>query len=214
MEFKNRQELKDAICNKEITLEEYKKHDDAFEAEEQEIINKLIVGGNTYLAEMVKLKEERTYLRNEERELQQKLYDVQRTLRCNNDRSDYLMALQWNIETVYPVWSKDYYESSYRKENYTRFTFHADNTFGVYIKERTALKVWKFEVTCSKDDEVRKFKTYDEALACAEELKIVIETDNKPAIDEWFNLRVQAYEVLKSLEKFTLWNRECFARRI
>lgn len=139
---------------------------------------------NTYFTNLMENRKKIKELNEKSYALQVELNNLKNEIEKTEQEEGYQKSLQnWSNPITIDSFKHSFNENCYQKVNYDFFQLHSPIVnITIELKERTDLKVWKFEVTSVirkqknkyEDDinsEVEKFKTKQEALQCVEKLK-------------------------------------------
>lgn len=154
--------------------------------EVKEIASKKIekLKDNSYFTNLLENRKKIKEMAEKRYKLEDELNKLKKAIEDIEQEEAYQISLQnWSNPITIDNFKHEYNENCYQKTNYDFFQLYAPIVeISICIKERTDLKVWKFEVISSikniknryKDvikSDVTKFKTREEALTLVEKLK-------------------------------------------
>ena len=139
---------------------------------------------NSYFINLLENRKKIKDLTEKRYKLDKEIYALKSEIEKTEQEENYQVNLQnWSTPITIDSFKHNYNENCYQKVNYDFFQLYSPIVeISIHLKERTDLKVWKFEVTSvirnqknkyedAINSEVVKFKTKQEALQCVEELK-------------------------------------------
>lgn len=217
--FKTYAEVLEARRADQIDSTQYSKLRKEWEKAEEKDVNSLIAAGNTYLKELVEARETETTAR-------EKRYELEKQEEKAAERFEFLYSLQ-SKEYNKKDWEKDEYLRDWNDKDTIIWRFYGSTVRLVAkIEIRKNLKVWKYEVSgyaeASKGFshgeklvkyDIEKFKTLEEAEKRCQEIREALYEAHKAEIEESENLAKQAAEVWQALNKYTYYNKFCYAKR-
>lgn len=160
-----------------------RKNREEVEEKSQKIIEEKLKN-NTYFTTLLENRKKIKELNEKSYALQVELNKLKNEIEKTEQEEVFQKSLQnWNNVITLDSFKHSFNENCYQKVNYDFFQLHSPIVnITIELKERTELKVWKFEVTSvirnvknkyedNINSEVVKFKTKQEALNLVEALK-------------------------------------------
>ena len=169
--------------------------------------------GNEYFANLLENRKKIKELNEKSYKMQVELNNLKNEIEKTEQEEGYQKSLQnWNKTITIDSYSHEFHEYYYYQYNLDCWRLASPLVeISVDLKERRDLKVWKFEVTSriknqknnyesDINTDVVKFKTKEDALKLAEELKIKLFNQYAEDFEEINNNITLASEVKKAFE--------------